>query len=269
MSTVAPGWQIGFGQVMHRRVRPAVNHFVYRCFFLQGRFDLDRADNGSLLARTGNFLFGVNRPALVSWRATDHGNGPNPATWLNEILAQADLPPPAAVTYRGFATVLGYTFKPVSFWFCENREGQTFAIVAEVNNTFGERHCYLLANGGGPMPHGRALRAVKQFHVSPFCQVNGSYLFRFDERANRSTVRIDHHDESGPVLQTSMSGAVEPVSRARALQALTGYPLFTLGVIARIHWQALRLWRKRVPFFRKPAPPLHTVSSGSIPSSES
>jgi DUF1365 family protein len=151
--------------------------------------------------------------------------------------------------------MLGYTFKPVSFWYCHDEAGRLRAIVVEVNNTFGERHCYLLDSPR----YGQTLQARKVFHVSPFCNVEGSYQFRFmrtsREGVERTVARIDYDDEAGPLLKTSVAGALEPISTANMRRALWSYPAMTLGVMARIHWQALRLWLKRVPFFHKPVPP--------------
>ena len=102
---------------------------------------------------------------------------------------------------------------------------------------------------------GQELRARKVFHVSPFCQVQGEYRFRFMRTDERTVARIDHHDESGPLLHTSVSGTLQLLTAASARAAFFGMPLMTLGVLARIHWQALRLWCKRVPFMRKPPAP--------------
>ena len=162
-----------------------------------------------------------------------------------------------------FARHLGYVFKPVSFWFCHRADGTLLAVIAEVNNTFGERHCYLLADPQGqPLREGRDMQASKAFHVSPFCDVRGSYRFRFMNRSDRALARIDHHDEHGPLLLTSLSGALQEASARTLRQALFGQPLFTLGVIIRIHWHALILWRSRVRFYRKPEPPRAIVTRG-------
>jgi DUF1365 family protein len=146
----------------------------------------------------------------------------------------------------------------VSFWYCHTREGVLRAIVVEVNNTFGERHCYLLDR---PV-YGAELQATKAFHVSPFCRVDGSYRFRFFIDADRAhtVVRIDHDDADGPLLQTSVSGNLGPMTAASVRRALWRYPAMTFGLIAHIHWQAVKLWLKRVPLVAKPAPPAHFVS---------
>jgi len=157
--------------------------------------------------------------------------------------------------------VLGYAFKPVSFWHCLREDGSLAAIVAEVNNTFGERHCYLLS--GPELAFGRELCARKVFHVSPFCDVAGGYRFRFMRSAARAGVdagrtvaRIDYFDAGAPdlpLLQTSVSGTLEPLGAASVRRAFFGMPLMTLAVIARIHWQALRLFVRRVPLHARPS----------------
>jgi DUF1365 family protein len=152
-----------------------------------------------------------------------------------------------------YPRVLGFTFKPVSFWYCHRTDGSLRVVVVEVNNTFGERHCYLL---DAPR-YGQELRASKVFHVSPFCPVEGGYRFRFLFSADRSrtVARIDYDDQNGPLIETSVSGNLLPLNARTVRRAVWGYPAMTLAVVARIHWQALKLWLKRVPFFRKPNPP--------------
>ena len=122
----------------------------------------------------------------------------------------------------------------------------------------------LAARGGEAIGYGLALQARKVFHVSPFCLVAGSYSMRFmncsDAAGGRTLARIDHQDEAGPLLQTSVSGQLAPLTRRALHQAWLGSPLLTLGVMARIHWQALHLRWQRVPFFRKPVPPAALVS---------
>ena len=126
---------------------------------------------------------------------------------------------------------------------------------------------YLLENGGA-IGNGCELGARKVFHVSPFCDVTGSYRFRFmralrrvDGREVESTLAcIDYDDGAGALLETSVSGAATALSSTAAARAFFSYPLMTLGVVVRIHLQALRLWLRRVPFFSKPAPPQQKVT---------
>jgi DUF1365 family protein len=238
---------LGTGVVRHQRLRPAAHAFAYGTDFLLLPMRALRDAPSAALAR--------NRFGWISFHDADHGDGRGDAlAWLEELLAtEGIVDADGEVWLHTYPRVLGYVFKPVSFWYC------LAAIVVEVNNTFGERHCYLLA--GPDLAWGRELKARKVFHVSPFCAVRGGYRFRFmrtgpnAEGPGRTVVRIDHDDEAGPLLRTSVSGTLQPLTPARARGVFLRRPHLTLALIVRIHWHALRLAVKRVPFFTKPAPP--------------
>ncbi|GAB4401619.1 MAG: DUF1365 domain-containing protein [Rhodoferax sp.] len=241
---------IGFGQVRHTRLRPRRHGFAYATFFLVLPMRAWAAQDLAL-AR--------NRWAALSFFDADHGDGRGPERggalgWLDALLTHEGIVDATGpVWLQCYPRVWGYTFKPVSFWFCHRSDGCLRAIVVEVNNTFGERHCYVL-----DAPRlGAELRAAKVFHVSPFCRVEGGYRFRFECSADgqRWLARIDYDDANGPLIQTSLSGRLQPLDAAARRRALWAHPLLTLGVIGRIHWQALQLWLKRMPFFRKPPAP--------------
>jgi uncharacterized protein len=242
--------QLGTGVVRHRRVKPTEHAFEYPTYFLMLPMRSLRRQACAALQR--------NRFGLLSFHDHDHGDGRADAlAWLDELLLNEGVHDAVAegseVWLHTYPRVLGYAFKPVSFWHCQRADGSLAAIVVEVNNTFGERHCYLLS--GEDLAYGRELRARKVFHVSPFCAVEGQYRFRFMLTAARTVARVDHDDAAGPLLQTSVSGHLQKLTSISARTAFFGMPMMTFGVIARIHWQALQLWRKRVPFFSKPAPP--------------
>ena len=268
MTTPRAAPLIGFGQVRHTRLRPQRHAFAYPTFFLMLPL---RSLEGAASAGAGPLA--INRRGLISFHDTDHGDGRSAAqggalAWVQELLrAEGIGDADGEVWLHCYPRVLGYTFKPVSFWYCHRADGSLRAIVVEVNNTFGERHCYLL---DAPR-YGAELQARKVFHVSPFCEVSGGYRFRFlrtdaagggaaAEAAGRTVVRIDYDDAAGPLLQTSVSGTLHPITAQTLRRALWGYPAMTLAVIARIHWQALRLWIKRVRFHGKPQPPASTVT---------
>ena len=237
-----PNWRLAFGEVRHARLRPVLHAFRYRAFFVRAPLD-------ELEARAGSWLFGVNRAALIGFRREDHGDGRPLRVWVGAMLREAGIVADGDVWLHALPRVLGYAFKPVSFWFCHRRDGALVAVIAEVNNTFGERHCYVLGDAPGtPIGAGAELAAAKVFHVSPFCDVEGRYRFRFVTTAERAVARIDYDDRDGPLLTTSQSGRFAALDVGGVARALLGYPLFTVGVIVRIHWQALRLWARRVPF---------------------
>ncbi len=254
---------LSMGSVRHQRLRPAANTFSYGVFTLM--LPLRTLGDGGLSSK----LCSRNRFNLLSFYDRDHGDGKSPLLqWLDTLLrGEGITDADGEVWLQTFPRVLGYVFNPVSFWFCHRPDGALRAIVCEVNNTFGERHCYLL-DTGGPMQWGQSHTTSKVFHVSPFCAVDGSYRFRFmrtlhnQEGANteRIVARIEYHDAQGPLLLTSVSGKLLALNDVRAAQAFLRYPLMSFGVIARIHWQALRLFIKRVPFFSKPHPPQKALS---------
>lgn len=251
--------QLCFGLVRHTRLRPVRNAFAYGTYYLRlpvrslGRHDF------------GCALFSRNRFNLLSFRDADHGDGSTPlAEWIGALLAaEGVLDADGEIWLQAMPRVLGFVFNPVSFWFCHRSDGELRAVLCDVRNTFGERHFYLL-DTGHPIANGAQLGARKVFHVSPFCQVEGGYRFRFSrfQRAQgESTLAcIDYDDAAGVLLQTSVAGEARALSNASVARAFFGYPLMTFGVVARIHLQALRLWLRRVPFFSKPVPPPHKVT---------
>jgi DUF1365 family protein len=250
---------IGCGHVRHARLRPTRHAFVYRSFFLRLPLRAMAAAAWPFrwLRRNGWGLFALND--------TDHGDGIDPLRWIESVLRREGIEDAdGEIWLHAFPRVLGYVFNPVSFWFCHRGDGALRAVVCQVNNTFGESHCYLLAHEDArALAYGEELSARKVFHVSPFCGVEGNYRFRFmlarrteDGRTGERFVgRIDYDAPDGPLLQTSIEGQLAPLTDRALLSAFFSYPAFTFGVIGRIHWQALRLWLKRVPLFSKPAPP--------------
>lgn len=249
---------IGLGQIWHRRLRPVEHRFVYPGYFLLLPLRSLRDAPCSALAR--------NRRGAISFYDADHGEGGADAlAWFEALLQQEGIDgADGEIWLHTMPRVLGHVFKPVSFWYAHRADGALVAVLAEVNNTFGERHAYLLA--GPQLAWGQEQQALKCFHVSPFCALKGQYRFRFERQDGeagvplRTQVHVDLHDEHGPLLKTGVGGALQPLTKASARRAFWGMPLMTLGVVVRIHWHALRLWAKRVPFYSKPPAPERFVT---------
>jgi DUF1365 family protein len=284
---------IGWGQVRHTRHRPAHHAFAYPTAFLmlpmrslaiegireQGLAPTRELSHELVLSTDRDILWerapareseptalAINRRAWFAFHDADHGDGRPAETggalaWLDALLNKEGIHDATGeVWLQAFPRVLGHAFKPVSFWYAHRPDGSLAAIVAEVNNTFGERHCYLL-----PEPqYGQTMLAHKVFHVSPFCDVQGEYRFRFmrtqHNGQDRIVARVDHGDADGPLIDTSWSGVLEPATAAALRRVMWRFPLLTFGVVARIHWHALLLWLKKVPFWRKPEPPRDFVT---------
>ncbi|MCG2576986.1 DUF1365 domain-containing protein [Dechloromonas sp. XY25] len=247
--------RIFLGHVMHRRLRPVVHAFVYPVFYVQLPLRNLRA--------AACALFSIDRSNVLSLQSRDHGprDGSPLLPWIEKLLADHDLPNDGEIVLQTFPRVLGYLFNPVSFWYCHDRNGNLVAILAQVNNTFGGTHSYLLHRQGNPLPDGVELYADKRFHVSPFNDIEGGYRFRFQLARAQQLCRIDYDDAEGELLLTSISGKPQAWSAAALLKAFLRMPFLTLGVIARIHWQALKLWIKGVPFRGAHPAPRHLQES--------
>lgn len=242
--------EIIVGHVMHERLRPCRHVFNYPIFCL--RIDLAR------LSELNSRWFGVDKARPMGLRSKDYGprDGSCLLTWIRGLLQEAGLPSDGAVYLQTFPRFLGYGFNPVNFWYCHDAQGALRSVLAEVNNTFGEHHLYLLqAEGGEPITGRSKLRSTKVFHVSPFCAIEGHYQFMFRDGAKSRFAGINYHDSDGLLMRTSISGTSLPFTPSNLRRCFFRQPVLTLAVMARIHWQALRLWLRKVPFHRKPEPP--------------
>ena len=246
-----------FGAVMHERHVQAHNRFVYPTAFL--RLPLSSLD--TLRAP----LLGIERASVFSFRNRDHGarDGSPLLPWIQALLRGQGLAEicDGEIVLQTMPRIFGFVFNPVSFWFCHDRAGALRVVLAEVSNTFGERHNYLVHHPDQrPIVSGDELRATKCFHVSPFFPVRGEYLFRFEQRGAVHAVSIDLWDGDELQLSTRLSGRAQALDGRAMRKWLARQPFMTLGVVARIHWQALRLALRRVSFFRKPPPPIEETT---------
>lgn len=248
--------QLVHGHVVHARLRPALHRFVYPLFYV--RLNLARLDE------CNSRWFGVDRWRPLAILRRDYGprDGSSLELWMRALLREHGIAADGEIWLQTFPRVAGYVFNPVNFWQCHAADGRLAAVLAEVNNTFGETHRYLLR-----IDDGTSVAAVKQMHVSPFCETIGSYRFSFRLDARRPFTAIDYYDKQGLLIRTTLSGRPQPMTARAAAMALLRYPLLGLGIVFRIHWQALRLWLKGVPFFRKPprALPHITVHEEPLP----
>ncbi|UWQ17792.1 DUF1365 domain-containing protein [Jannaschia sp. M317] len=209
-------------------------------------------------------LFRRNGRGLVALNDRDHGGAPGQgrgAPWARAVLAAhqitvADGP----LLLLAQPRVLGHVFNPVSFWLCHDQGGALRAVIAEVTNTYGDRHSYLCHTPDlTPITRDMRLCAQKIFHVSPFQPVDGSYTFRFDISAARIGIWIDYTGDHGRLLAT-LTGPRQPLTNRGLLRAALRRPMGTRRVLALIHWQALKLWWKGARFRNRPKPPASEVS---------
>ena len=208
-------------------------------------------------------LFGRGKGALTSLWDIDHGGAPGAgrgAVWVREVLQSRQIHLNGTIRLLAQPRVLGHVFNPVSFWLCHDGDDQLCAVIAEVTNTFGDRHSYLCHHADlSPIQPTDRLRAGKIFHVSPFQPVGGSYTFRFDISQDRVGIWIDYGRESGGLTAT-LTGRRAPLSNRRILEFCLRRPFGSRRVLALIHWQALKLWWKGATYRARPAPPQREVS---------
>lgn len=240
-----PAAVLYFGKVMHARLRPVRHRFSYRVMSLL--IDLDRLDEADRQSR----LFAVNRAALFSFHEVDHGerNGASLSAYARHLAAARGIELSGGrIQLLCYPRLLGYSFNPLSIYFCYHSSGELALLIYEVRNTFGEIHPYVLQVEGGD-GSGDIIRQsqAKQFYVSPFMAMATRYQFRLAPPGETVKVRILQTDNTGPVLAAGFCGSRQPLTSRVLLSAFLAIPLLTLKVVAAIHWEALRLWMKGAP----------------------
>lgn len=234
---------------MHKRLKPSVNQFSYRIFYLC--FDISKT------SQLASKFLSLNKFNLFGFYCKDHGkrDGSSLEVWIREILSAQNLNQRVRKIFlMTHPRILGYAFNPVSFWFCLDEEENLIAVLSEVNNTFGENHNYLVFNrNNSPITENQWFDAKKQFHVSPFFLVKGSYKFRFIFNQKKIAAWIDYFSDSvEKSLLTAVICKKENLSDFSLLRHFFKIPLMTVKVILLIHWQALKLLLKKNKYIPKP-----------------
>lgn len=238
------------GTVMHRRLRPKVHRFRYNAFWLL--IDLDELP--VLAARLR--LFSHNRFNLFALHEADLGDGsPTPLRiQAVRLLTEAGIDiADGAIRLLCMPRTLGYSFNPISIYYCHRPEGELAAIIYEVHNTFGERHSYV-ASVETKFDEIRQ-NCRKAFYVSPFMDMDLVYHFRLTKPAARIAVGINASKGGERVLHASLAGLRRELTDRALLQTFLGIPLITAKVTLAIHWEALRLWLKGLRLRTRPVAP--------------
>jgi uncharacterized protein len=235
------------GHVVHQRTRPKRHRLRYRVFYLA--LDLEEA----LAVGAALRFFSINRFNLFSFHERDHGDGSS-LPLLEQIRAKlraAELDANGAIVLMTMPRMLGYAFNPLSLYFCYRKDGALAAIIYEVNNTFGQRHSYLIP--ATPDENGLVRQeSAKSLYVSPFLDTDITYAFVAAPPKERVAISITARDAERPILFTRLSADRIPLADPTLLRALFAYPFLTLKVVAAIHWEALRLWLKGVGLIHRP-----------------
>jgi DUF1365 family protein len=252
-----------FGEVMHARLKPVGHRFNYRVMSLL--IDLDRLEEADRQCS----LFGVNRAALYSFNEADHGarDGSRLRAYAQRCGDEhgTDLTG-GRVLLLCYPGLLGYTFNPLSVYFCYRADGALVLMIYEVRNTFGDIHAYVLPVKPGQISDaGIRQQHDKLFYVSPFIDMAMRYYFRVSPPGESVRLRILETDRGGPLLSATFNGRRRALTTLALLQSVFSLPLVTLKIFAAIHWEALRLWLKGVRLVPRPdAAPAKAASNTTL-----
>jgi DUF1365 family protein len=239
------------GLVTHHRRRPTAHRLAYRVYSMM--LDLDELPTLHRALR----LFSVDRFNLYSFYRRDRGGGDLRAR-VEDAMREAGVAPDGGkIWLLTMPRLLGLAFNPISVYYCFRRSGELAAVLYEVDNTFGERHAYMLAvEGEGDIVQ----HCGKSFYVSPFMDMELSYRFRLRAPDERLRLVIDVSDDSGLLLTARFHARREPLTDRGLLRQFFATPLLPLRVVGGIHWEALKLWRKGVGMRKRPPPPATPIT---------
>jgi hypothetical protein len=239
-----------FGEVMHARLKPVGHRFSYRVMSLL--IDLDRLGDADRLSR----LFGVNRAALYSFHEADHGerNGSSLRAYVQRSASEHGIDLSGGrMLLLCYPRLFGYTFNPLSVYFCYRGDGALALLIYEVRNTFGEIHPYVLpVRTTEVSAAGVRQEQDKLFYVSPFVGMAMRYRFRIAPPGEQVKLRILETDREGPLLAATFVGRHQALTTRALLRAFVALPLVTAKIVAAIHWEAVRLWLKGVRLVARP-----------------
>ena len=246
--------------IYHKRHRPKKYDFSHTSFFLF--LNITREIN-----KIKTNLLSVNKWNIYSLFWKDYGfeRFSDPDQYVKNILLKYKLPSDMVmnIILVTMPRVLGYVFNPVSFWLCFDQNDELLVVLSEVNNTFGERHTYLCFNKDlSPIQKNNFIHREKVFHVSPFCEVSGHYKFKFNITPNNMKIDINYYQDNKILISTFISCYKKELSDKKLIKYFFFYPFVTFKVMILIHYHALRLFMKKIPYFKKPIRPKDNITGG-------
>ena len=240
------------GQVRHRRFSPKPHNFAYRLFMIY--LDLGELDT----VFEGSLFWSTRRLALAQFRQEDHwGEQSIPLSQsISQLIeSHTGCPQTGPIRLLTHLRYFGYCFNPVSFYFCfDDSDSYLQTVVAEVNNTpWGDRHCYVLDEvlneGDRDKKH---YRFEKDFHVSPFMDMNVEYDWYFTRPGTSLGIHMENRESEEKFFDATLTLQRREIDTRSLHSVLLRYPFMTGKIIAAVYWNAMRLWLKGCPFYTHP-----------------
>ena len=229
--------------VGHTRYIKAHNTFSYKVFYTRVSVTKEKNKYAS--------LFSIDRWNVLSLKTRMHGkkDGSGWYKWVQDELSSAGVPfdSDCPVYLVSHPRLFGYAFNPISYWMIHNKAGNLYCVITEVRNTFKQYHNYILYHPDfRNIKDSDVFKATKNLYVSPFNSVEGYYEFTFEHSKEKFKSVINYYTKEGFVLNTYMGGTFYDMTTLEIIKTALLYPAMTLLVVARIHWQAVKLWHKKV-----------------------
>ena len=232
------------GKVIHRRFKPKEHYFKYSVFSLL--IDLDELED----IQNEISIFSYNKFNIISFFDKDHGERDSSSlkNWVYSNLKTLGIVEDVKIKLLCYPRIFGYVFNPLSIFFVYDKNSKLIAILYEVKNTFGEQHTYVFKTNDEKVIQNNC---KKQFYVSPFIEMNCDYSFKILKPEEQLSVVINQSDEEGKLLFASQDGIAQEFNNKNLIISFLSHPLMSFKVIAAIHYEAFKLWIKRIKLVTK------------------
>ena len=232
------------GKVIHRRFKPKEHYFKYSVFSLL--IDLDELED----IQKEISIFSYNKFNIISFFDKDHGERDSSSLkdWVYSNIKTLGIEEEVKIKLLCYPRIFGYVFNPLSIFFVYDKSSKLIAILYEVKNTFGEQHTYVFKTSDEKVIQNSC---KKQFYVSPFIEMNCDYSFKILKPEEQLSVVINQSDEEGKLLFASQDGIAQEFNNKNLIISFLSHPLMSFKVIAAIHYEAFKLWIKRIKLVTK------------------
>ena len=232
------------GKVIHRRFKPKEHYFKYSVFSLL--IDLDELED----IQKEISIFSYNKFNIISFFDKDHGERDSSSLkdWVYSNIKTLGIEEEVKIKLLCYPRIFGYVFNPLSIFFVYDKSSKLIAILYEVKNTFGEQHTYVFKTNDEKVIQNSC---KKKFYVSPFIEMNCDYSFKILKPEEQLSVVINQSDEEGKLLFASQDGIAQEFNNKNLIISFLSHPLMSFKVIAAIHYEAFKLWIKRIKLVTK------------------